>query len=281
MFSNFSREERRQGGSMAEVLMERLVSSMDRVPDEAIPSIAEALAETMDRDELAVAGDFNERFAWHSATRLLGSMLKKAQPTTRNITLSRLFGEGKASGWLTSIFRGEIFSHGLFGDQRRPESDWILTQKEFNDVIHIMNERYHQLPREKLMNVPDFLNVLFAWAQSGHAKEAKAWVTAQIETTVGLLAFLQRTKSWSNQNGTTYYPLRRRNLDRFLDFDQTLRRLEEISQNGGFDEHDRETAKELLASVVDRDDLSLRLLQRWPISSGVRRGPRAAADKSL
>jgi hypothetical protein len=251
MFGKFSREKRPQGGSLAELLMDRLLVSIDRLSNEAIPAIVHALAEWMDSDTLAIAGDFNERFAWHVATRLLKGLLKKAEPETRRSTVDCLFREGKALGWLSSVLRGEIFSHGIFGDRVRPESDWVLDQTEFNNAVRIMNYRYSQLDSEMLKTVPDLLNVLFAWAQSGHQSEARVWVENQTATTSGLLAFLQKAKSWSNLNGKTHYPLRRRNLEQFLDFDATLRRLEDISRRS--DQKDQALAKELLASVDDRD----------------------------
>jgi hypothetical protein len=251
MFGRFSREKRPQGGTLAELLMDRLIVSIDRLSDGALPAVICALAEWMDADSLAIAGDFNERFAWHVATRLLEVLLKKAEPETRKSSIDRLFREGKALGWLSSVLRDEIFSHGMFGDRARPESHWLLDQAEFNDVVQIMNDRYSRLDSETLKAVPDLLNLLFAWAQSGHPKEARAWVQAQTSTTTGLLAFLQKAKSWANRNGKTHYPLRRKNLDQFLDFDATLRRLEDISRQS--DQKDQALAKELLATVDDRD----------------------------
>jgi hypothetical protein len=251
IFGRFSREKRPQGGSLAELLMDRLLVSIDRISDEAIPAIVHALAEWMDSDGLAIAGDFNERFAWRVATRLLESLVKRAHPETRRSTVDRLFREGKALGWLSSVLRDEIFSHGIFGDRARPESHWLLNQEEFNNAVEIMNDRYSRLDSETLKTVPDLLNLLFAWAQSGHPSEARAWVETQTTTTSGLLSFLQRVKSWANRNGKTHYPLRRRNLEQFLDFDATLRRLEEISHQSG--QKDQALAKELLATVDDRD----------------------------
>lgn len=249
MFNKLSRETRPQGGSLAELLMDRLLMSIDRLPNEAIPAIVHALGETMDCDELAIAGDFNERFAWHAATRLLKRLLKKAQPETRSLAVDPLFREGKALGWLSLVLREEIFSHGIYGNRARPESDWVLDPAEFDSAVRIMNNRYSQLDSETMTKVPDFLNLLFAWDQSGHPNEARAWVEAQTATTRGLLVFLCKTKSWLNRNGKTFYPLRRQNLEHFLDFDATLQRLEEISHQSG--ESDQALAKELLATVDD------------------------------
>jgi hypothetical protein len=251
MFGRFSRKKRPQGGTLAELLMDRLIVSIDRVSDGAIPAVIYALAEWMDTDNLAIAGDFSERFAWRVATRLLTILLHKAEPETRRSSVDRLFREGKALGWLSSVLRDEIFSHGIFGDRARPEGHWVLDQAEFNDAVRIMNDRYSQLDAETLKTVPDLLNLLFAWAQSGHPNEARAWVQAQTSTTPGLLAFLQKTKSWANRNGKTHYPLRRSNLEQFLDFDATLRRLENISRQSG--QKDQALARELLATVDDRD----------------------------
>src|SRR5271167_4871457 len=99
------------------------------IPVEAIPIIVTSLAETMDTDELAVSGDFAERFAWRSATLLLKALLRRLTGDERSATVQSPFNEGRALGWLTDIVRDEIFAHGLYGDRPIPESDWILNEE--------------------------------------------------------------------------------------------------------------------------------------------------------
>src|SRR5262249_37821619 len=105
MFGRLSREMRPQGGTLAELLMNRLQASIDRISDQVVPAVVLALAEWMDTGDLGVAGDMDHRLAWQSATRLLDTLLKKVQPETRKTTLDHVFREGKALGWLSSVLR--------------------------------------------------------------------------------------------------------------------------------------------------------------------------------
>jgi hypothetical protein len=53
-------------------------------------------------------------------------------------------------------------------------------------------------------------------------------------------------RGWGAVNGVVYYPLRRRELEKFLDFDLAIRRLEIILRNDDASEADRVRASELL-----------------------------------
>jgi hypothetical protein len=90
------------------------------------------------------------------------------------------------------------------------------------------------------------LGLLYAWLQGGREDEVRAWVDAQTKTDGGLLTFLSSVRGWGAVNGVVYYPLRRRELEKFLDFDLAIRRLEIISRNDDASEADRVRASELL-----------------------------------
>ncbi len=257
MLLTLSREARPQGGTLADVLIDRLNAWDNKLPIEAIPGIVQVLAQTMDNDGLAVPGDFAERFAWRGATRLLKTILRRAAINVREAAVRSLFKEGRALGWLTSVIREEIFAHGLYGDQPKPQSDWLLNADEFRSALNMILDRYRNMPPEELMRVPDFLSLLYAWHQSGNANEVKGWVEKQISTDPGLLAFLSKTRSWMNVNGVQFYPLKRRDLGNFLDFDRAVRRLEVIALDSDASPSQRTVAKELLAAAEHGDDPSL------------------------
>jgi predicted KAP-like P-loop ATPase len=245
-----SREMRPQGGTLAEVLIDRLNAMADRIPVEAIPSIITSLAEIMDTDELAASGDFAERFAWQSATRLFRTLLPRITGDERRATVQSIFNKGRALGWLTSIVRDETFAHGLYGDQRKPESDWILNEKEFRQVLDSVLDRYRDMSSDDLMRVPELLSLLYAWLQGGRPDEARQWVEKQTATDAGLLSFLSRVRSWMDVNGTQYYPLKRRDLQSFLDFDRATQRLQTIAANNDVPTTQRALAQELLAAIT-------------------------------
>src|SRR5262245_65279756 len=120
-----------------------------------------------------------------------------------------MFEEGAAIGWLTSILRREIFSHGRYGDHSKPESERLLSAHEFSFALDVMLSRYRNTPPEVLMEAPELMSVLFAWLQGGAGNEARAWVQTQTATDVGLIQFLSRTRGWGAVNGVPYYPIRR------------------------------------------------------------------------
>jgi predicted KAP-like P-loop ATPase len=256
MFRALVREVRPQGGTKADVLIDRLVIWSNRVHKEAIPGIFTTFAKTMDEiAQTTPAGDFGEHYAWRTAKSAVKLLLKRTAGELRAKCLSILFERGGALGWLTDILRTEIFSQGFYGDHPDPVGDRTLSVEEFHDVLNIMLNRYRETRPAELMQVPQFLSLLYAWKQGGGDGEVEKWVSAQTARNAGLLSFLSRVRSWRASSGAgIQYPLKRRDLENFLDFDAALKRLETISSSTEASEPDRRLAHELLiAAKQDRD----------------------------
>jgi hypothetical protein len=256
MFAELSRSTRPQGGTMAEVLIDRVIALADQVPEAAIPGMFAAFASAMDELALSsMAEDFGEPSAWRSARRAVRVLLNRAREI-RTRSLRALFTEGLALGWLTDILRSEIFAHGHYGDRAQPETEWLLTAPEFTDVLSTMLRRYRETPPAELMRVPQLLSLLFAWHQGGRTDETRRWVEAQIATDSALLAFLSRVRGWgASSDAGVYYPLRQRELEYFLDFDDAVRRLQAIALSPSASEADRKLASELLIAVDQGRDM--------------------------
>jgi hypothetical protein len=249
IFRKLSREVRPQGGTSAELLIDRLNAWADRIPTTAVPGIFRAFAQALDADEFSSGGDFGERTAWGSATRLTKVLLGRMTPDVRATGLRVLFTEGRALGWLTSIIRGEIFAHGYYGNQATPESGWLLSADEFNSVRKVMLERYRATPAADLMRVPELVGLLYAWLQGGGQDAPKVWVESQTATNAGLLDFLSRARGWAATKGVVQL-LKRGDLERFLDFDLAVLRLKAISNDvDASAQAERELASELLAAM--------------------------------
>lgn len=250
---SLAREGRPQGGTRAEVLIDRINAWADRLPQSAIRGVISSLANTLDEPELSATAAFEERPAWQSAWRLTRRLLSRTEPEMRPAALQALF-HGRALGWLTSMLRHEIFAHGHYGDRAEPESQWLLTAQEFGDVLQLMLKRYRETPPETLINVPNLVSLLYAWAQGTGDGQARKWVQKQIATDQGLLTFLSRARSWAASNDVVSHPLQRRDLAPFLDFEQELRRLEVISSDPEQPDADRKLAIELLgAAKLDKE----------------------------
>jgi hypothetical protein len=213
MLTDLSGATRPQGGTMAEVLIDRLVAWSDRVSEGAVPGILAAFATTMDDIAWTTkAGDFGEHIAWRSARRAVTVLLKRTTGTLRQTSLNELFVNGRAIGWLSEILRNEIFSHGHFGDRAQPESEWLLSAEDA-DVLATMLRRYREMPPSELMRVPKLLSLLFAWLHGSGSDEPRRWVQEQTATDAGLLAFLARVRGWAASSTIgIYYPLRRASI---------------------------------------------------------------------
>lgn len=188
---------------------------------------------------------------------MLSQTLRKASTDMREPSLRSLFKEGRALGWLTNIIREEIFGHGLYGDHPKPQSDWLLSADEFTAALKAILDRYRNTPAVELMRVPDLLNLLYAWRQADYPDEAREWVEKQTATDEGLLVFLSHVRSWMNVNGVQFYPLKRRDLENFLDFELAMRRLQVIALDNQASSAQRALASELLTAAKQGDDSSL------------------------
>jgi hypothetical protein len=208
-------------------------------------------------DNLALstpAGEFGERPIWRAATQLVRRLLGRTEGT-RAACIDELFSNGRSLGWLTNILRSEIFSHGVYGDRAQPEEQRLLSVIEFQNVLATMLARYRDTSADALMNVPDLLNVLYAWRQGGNVEEPKNWVAARIETDKGLIAFLSRVRGWVAVNNTVMYPLKRRDLENFLDFDAAKRRVQELASQPRLSMKQRRLVADLLTAFEQGADV--------------------------
>jgi hypothetical protein len=125
----------------------------------------------------------------------------------------------------------------------------LLTGTEFRNVLVTMLGRYRKTPPQELMRVPQFLSLLYAWRQGGDPEEVRAWVKQQTVTVDGLLLFLSSIRGWRATNGHVYHPLRKVDLESFLDVDDALHRLEAVSKSADAAEDQRKLVSELLKAV--------------------------------
>jgi hypothetical protein len=121
--------------------------------------------------------------------------------------------------------------------------------------LSAMLKRYREMPPADLMRVPQLLSLLFAWRQGSSTEEARMRVETQTVTDSGLLAFLSRVRSWrASSNVGVQYPLRQRELENFLDFENAVRRMEAVASSASASDADRRLASELLLAVEQGRD---------------------------
>jgi hypothetical protein len=129
LLRELGREARPQGGVMAELMIERLIAAVERIPEAAVPNILSALSDILDDVALSTRdGDWGQHRSWGAAQQLVERLMRKvADPAIRRDCIGRLFAEGRAIGWQTSLLRSEIFAHGHYGGREEPEAQRLLT----------------------------------------------------------------------------------------------------------------------------------------------------------
>jgi KAP family P-loop domain len=259
-FSDLASQKRPQGGSMAEVMIDRIISAIDRISVAAIPGILVAFADNLDVVALASRdSDFGQHPGWESAERATSLLLRPVPKAERPNLLEQLFSRGSALGWLTSVLRGEIFSHGHYGDRPKPEEQRLLTPAEFQRVLAIILRRYAETPDDVLLCVPNLVSLLYCWLQASGNDDVKHRVRTITQSDDGLLAFLSRARGWTskgNARGVVIrYPLQRRDLENFIEYEDAVRRVEKIAKSKDASSESRQLAEELLiAFKQDTDD---------------------------
>lgn len=250
ILQELAREARPQGGVMAEIMIERLIAAIERIPQASAPNILSALADILDDVALSTRDeDWGLHRSWEASEKLVQRLMHKVRdPAIRQDCIVRLFAEGRAVGWQTHLLRSEIFAHGHFGEREKPESLRLLNSAEFQQALTSMLSRYDTMPVERLMAAPNLLSLLYGWKQAARSDDAKRWVEANTQGDDELLAFLSRARGPSFSNEVFQHPLRRQDLSNFLDYGSAVRRVEAIAGDTHAPEVRRQLAAELLTA---------------------------------
>jgi hypothetical protein len=169
---------------------------------------------------------------WDRAQRLTKRLLT-ATGDQRAESISHMFRNGEALDWLTGLLRKETFAHGKYGDQLKPEHEWILTAQELDQASQILIDRYGKLTPNDLVKIAEPLNLLFAWRQAGDEGGPRKLVQKTIKSNENLIILLERMRGSVTSTGGRYYTLKRDSLDPFLNFDRIRQRVEKIAAGGG------------------------------------------------
>lgn len=245
--------ERPQGGSKADLAIDRL-RALDRetLPRALCRHLLVAFATHLDRAALAAGrGEWGDIGIWRAVIRLLPNLLARIPGPRRKELIRRISTEGAAIGWLTRLFRDEIFSHGRYGARQRPVEERILKPAEFDIFAEAMLARYQGEPVATIRGAPVLLHILFAWRQAGDAEALADWIKRATETDEDLLATLEGMRSWQASNGRVHFPLTSDNVTPFLDLAATKARVTRMERDPGVDETLRKHAKLLLAAFED------------------------------
>lgn len=255
-FAAFVAVKRPQGGTQAEVLIDRLLAVKESIPIAAIDPLFQVLADGLDSAVPDRAKeDWGADKIWWLGERAVKTFLKKVPDGERRTVIEKLFRDGQSLGWLTDMLRDEIFAHGKYGDRPKHESEWLLSTTEFEAVLAIMLARYKALPLNAASTLPSFMNILYAWNQGGDAAEVRAAVSSQCRDDEGLIAFLEKARGRSTSGHRSWYTLKKTNLADFLDVDEAERRVRNLASSETATAEMRKRAAELITAFdAGRDD---------------------------
>ncbi|CAL62383.1 Hypothetical protein HEAR2249 [Herminiimonas arsenicoxydans] len=216
----------------ADLLLERLNNVP---PDSLTPDRAQILLLTFSNalDQAYRLRPFEHGWVnsiWDRAEKLIPIYLAQFDAVERQIIVEKMFSQGKAISWLSSLFRRETFAHGRYGSRPRPETDWLFIEPEFEQITKIMLSRYSAMKADQFFAEIDATNILFAWQQGGDADGPKHFVENLIETSEGLIQILERLTSINtSSNRGKYQVLNRETLSSFLDYEHALTRVTNLT----------------------------------------------------
>lgn len=242
------------GVSRAEIMLDRFAAEglINLAADQA-ENLLVALANVMDELGAQTVNDFGGSDVWRRAMRSLPPLLA-ACVDRREDVLRRMFRDGAALGWLTSIFRHETFAHGRFGD--RPESDQLLSEIELDIVADEMLARYQAMSLAQFGDQLQPLSTLFAWQQGGDEEGPRRLLADEIETDEGLVSVLEiltgRVRTGTSTGTREYVTLSRSNIQSLVNYDEVRARIEHLAEHAA-DETLRGRAQRLRQNFQNGD----------------------------
>ena len=173
--------------------------------------------------------------SWDRAERLVPVLYSRIPEASLALVNEQLFGAGASIGWLTSILRAEIFSHGKWGDKKESPDKWLLPAPEFERACELMLARYSAMSIDEFIASPRAIHILYAWAQAGDDAGPRTLIAQALSTDEGLVSVLNTfTGTGTSSDIGRYTYIKLDDLKRFTDED-IPGRLESIARNGPTD----------------------------------------------
>lgn len=240
-------QRRQQGGSRLHLFLDRLAEIIEGQKPIVLGNVIRALADVMDKAAVIEGkGDWGRYWVWVRGRRLLRTILAELGGKERQGAIRDLF-DGRSLGWVTDIFREEVFAHGVYGDRPKSDEDRLLSGSEFSIVRAIMLRRYRNLKHDALLETPDYGSLLHGWAQASSYDDVRAILEAELKDDAIFLRTLSKLRQWTSSNGKVHYRLDAEGLDKLLDVNSAKARLEALSEI----EETSVEAKMLLAAFRD------------------------------
>lgn len=158
--------------------------------------------------------------------------LRELNPEKQAETVRQIAIEGEAINWLVGkFFRSQLFRHGKVGNEAVTPEQWEISEDVLDEAIDILKARVsEQATKELIPNLPEISAYLYGWLNITEDDQAIDWVRDYSVSDEGFLRILHSLRGWLLSD-KVYYPLSKDAVERFLDWDDTVARLD--GMNGG------------------------------------------------
>ncbi len=240
---------RGSGKTWLEHVLDRLdnncISQLDvKTCSGLIFSISDIMDKVLENDEPR-AFDFGVGNLAIEVVKTLFSQLKELDNLALEEVSTTIAKEGEAINWLVGyFFWRQMDNHGMTTENEISVSQRFFTEEQLENLLDILNKR---LALPKVQNtfptLPKLSILLYAWCEISGEEVVKAWLLDYCKTNEGFLTILNHLRHWM-MSDKVYYPLSKKSINHFFDFDNTLARLDSLV-GGEFDDK----VKELKAAI--------------------------------
>lgn len=157
-------------------------------------------------------------------------------PDIQAETVRKIATDGEAINWLVGkFFRSQLYRHGKEGNEAERPDQWEISDEVLDQAIEILKKRIsNPATKDLIPGLPDITAYLYGWLDIAHDDEAVKWVQDYCKDDEGLLNILNHLRGWV-MSDKIYHPLSKETVTRFLDWDETIMRLDQM-QNSEFSE---------------------------------------------
>lgn len=233
-FTEEVKKRRSSGKTWFEHVLDRIDGErISGLNEDQLVSVLLALSKMMD---IAMAEDGEYRaltlpldgIASLVATNCL-RQLRELNPTRQAETVSKIAREGSAINWLVgNFFRSQLFQHGRVGEEKKSQEHWEISDEVLDEAIKILKARVsEQAVKDMIPNLPNIQAYLYGWLNLTADQQAVEWVREYSKDDKGFLHILEHLRGWSLSD-KVYYPLSKNIVERFLDWDDTNKRLDDL-----------------------------------------------------
>lgn len=223
-----------------------------RQPRQTAKSVVAALAASMDPAALREGiGSWGEYNVWREARKVFGKAWESAEPEDKTSIIDAIFNNQPSIGWITSIVREEVFSHGIFGGQGKHPSERVFSPTEMKKATQLLVNAYDCLSPHDLQRLPKLLPILYTWVQIDPQNDAAARSKFRelVQEDQYLLLALDKMRSWRSDSVKVVRPILQTNLRAFGEINEIVSRLENIK--GHTDRRFSSKAAQILDSIED------------------------------